>query len=428
MSPVRALRASARSLARHKGRTAMLVSGVVVGVAFLTLLLAFVEGMRSALVDRLVGTLPVTHLQVTSRQYALGALQFDNPFADLDSATVARLEGMERVARVLPMAALQAPAQLRASFFGQGFVTDAGVYGIEADQLGEDLPQGAAFSRRASGPVPTVISSDLIDMYNTGFAESNNLPKLNERILLNQDAMLTIGSSSFSPAPLGASVDRVPLQIVAASGNVPLAGISVPIEYVREWNRRYRGAEEASKYVSATVVAHDARDVEPLTRELEAVGLQVSSGRETAEKIAAIARYLSLAFGLVGIVILLVAGLGIANALALSVLERRREIGIFRSVGASRSAIRTLFLLEALLVGFAGSIVGIALAFGLEALANQVILGALPDSPLVPSTFFVNTWRIVGLAFMIGLVVSVLAGVSPAARASRLQPVEVLKG
>ena len=154
MSPVRALRASARSLARHKGRTAMLVSGVVVGVAFLTLLLAFVEGMRSALVDRLVGTLPVTHLQVTSRQYALGALQFDNPFADLDSATVARLEGMERVARVLPMAALQAPAQLRASFFGQGFVTDAGVYGIEADQLGEDLPQGAAFSRRASGPVP----------------------------------------------------------------------------------------------------------------------------------------------------------------------------------------------------------------------------------------------------------------------------------
>ncbi|MFN2432279.1 MAG: ABC transporter permease [Gemmatimonadota bacterium] len=428
MRPGKAVQVSVRSLSRRRGRTALLVSGVVVGVAFLMLLLAFVEGMRTALVDRLVGTLPVTHLQVTSRQYALGALQFDNPFADLDSATVARIEAMPRVESVLPMAALKAPAQLRASFFGQGFVTDAGVYGIERDQLGADLPQGSEFGRRSSGPVPTVISRDLIDMYNTGFAESNDLPKLNERILLNQDAVLTIGSSSFNPAELGTPVDRVPLQIVAASGNVPLAGISVPLDYVREWNRRFAAGEDAARFVSLTVVARDARDVEPLTRELEGAGLQVSSGRETAEKIAAIARYLSLAFGMVGLVILLVAGLGIANALALSVLERQKEIGIFRSVGASRGDIRTVFILEALLLGVAGSLLGIGLALGLEELANRLILDALPESALIPSTFFVNTWRIVGLAFMIGVVVSVLAGVSPASRASRLQPAEVLKG
>jgi putative ABC transport system permease protein len=426
--PAKALALAARNLSRHRGRTGLLVSGVVVGVCFLVLLLAFVEGMRAALVERLVGTLPVTHLQVTSRQYALGALQFDNPFAALEPETVETIRALPGVERVLPTAALRVPAQLRASVFGQGFVTDAGVFGIERELLGADLPEGRLFAHRSSGPVPAVVSRDLVDMYNTGFADAHGLPKLNERILLNQDAVLTIGTSSLSPAGAGSPVEHVPLQIVGTSANVPLAGISVPLTYVQEWNRRYAGEEAARRFASLTVVAADARRVEGLTRELERAGLEVRSGREIADKIAAIARYLSLAFGVVGLVVLLVAGLGIANALALSVLERRREIGLFRSLGASRGSIRAIFLLEALLLGVAGSALGVGLAFALEALADTLILGALPDSPFVPPTFFANTWRIIGLAFIIGVVVSVLAGVSPASRAARLQPAEVLKG
>jgi putative ABC transport system permease protein len=429
VSPAKAIGLSVRSLARHRGRTGLLVSGVVVGVAFLLLLLAFVEGMKSALVDRLVGSLPVTHLEVTTREMSFGALQLENPLsADLDSATVARLEVMPGVKRVLPMAVLEAPAQLRASFFGQGFVTDASVFGILPEILGVDLKPGLIFRHGGSGPVPVFISRKIMDMYNTGFADANDLPKLNEQILINQDAVLSIGSSSFRPASIGDEVERIPLQIVGASDNVPLAGISVPIEYVVAWNRQFAGEEAADRFGSLTVVAEDARVVPQLTQQIEGVGFRVNTGRELADKIAAIARYLSLAFGVVGIVILIVAGLGIANALALSVLERQREIGIFRSVGASRGNIRTLFLLEAFLLGLVGSVLGIGLAFGLELVANRLILTSLPASPLVPPSFFVNTWRIVGAAFIIGVVVSVLAGVSPAARAARLQPAEVLKG
>ncbi|HEY7529153.1 MAG TPA: FtsX-like permease family protein [Gemmatimonadota bacterium] len=428
MRPGGAIRLTLRGLARHAGRTALLVSGVVVGVAFLVVLLGFVEGMRTALVDRLVGSLPVTHLRVTTRQYGLGVLQFGNPFADLDSAMVRRVEAMPGVAHVLPMAALAAPAQMRASVFGQGFVTDTGVFGIQPEVLGGDLPQGSDFRRPGAGPIPAAISRELIDMYNTGFAEANGLPKLNDRILLNQDAVLTIGTSSFNPAGLGAQIDRVPLRIVAVSGNVPLAGISVPIGVVQDWNRRFAGSEAAGKFVSMTVVAEDAHAVEPLVRALEGAGLQVTTGRELAEKVAAIARYITLALAVVGGVVLLVAGLGIANALALSVLERRREIGLFRSVGASRGDIRGIFLLEALVLGAAGSALGLAAAVGLERAADAALLGALPESPFVPSTFFVNTWRNFALACSMGVFVSVLAGVSPASRAARLQPAEVLKG
>jgi ABC-type lipoprotein release transport system permease subunit len=427
VTPGNALRLGLRSLARHRARTALLVSGVLIGVTFILLLLAFVRGIQTAVVDRLVGSLPVTHLQVGSRQYAMGALQFDNPFARLDSTAVARVRALPGVREVLPMAALSTAAQLRASFFGQDFVTVAAVFGIESGLLEGDLA-GRPFERVAAGPVPAVISRDIVDMYNTGFAGANDLPKLNESILLNQEGVLTIGSSSLRPAGLDARIERVPVRIVGVSSRVPVAGISVPIAYVQEWNRRFGGERAAVELVGLTVVAADARQVDALTKRLEAMGLQVNSGRELARKVAAIARTLSLAFGLVGGVILLVAGLGIANALALSVMERQREIGIYRSVGASRGNIRTLFLLEALALGTLGSAGGVALALGLEGLVDRAILKSLPDLSLAPPTFFVNTWQIMGLAFIMGVAVSVLAGVPPAARAARLQPAEVLKG
>jgi putative ABC transport system permease protein len=85
-------------------------------------------------------------------------------------------------------------------------------------------------------------------------------------------------------------------------------------------------------------------------------------------------------------------------------------------------------LLEALLLGAVGSALGLAAAVGLERAADAALLAALPESPFVPSTFFVNTWRNFALACSMGVFVSVLAGVSPASRAARLQPAEVLKG
>lgn len=422
-----ALRLSLRSLGRHRGRTGLLAGGILVGVALLTLLLAFVKGVETAVVDRLVGTLPVTHLQVGARQYAMGAIQFDNPLAKLDSTTAARVRALPGVKDVLPMSALAAAAQLRASFFGQDFVTDAAVFGVTPQLLEGDLA-GRPFERLAAGPVPAFVSRDIVDMYNTGFAGANDLPKLNERILVGQEGALTIGSSSLRPAGLGTPIQRVPIRIVGVSSRVPVAGISVPLAYVQEWNRAFAGEKAAREYVGLTVVAADARAVDQLAKRIEALGLQVNTGRELSEKVAAIARTLSLAFGLVGGAVLLVASLGIANALALSVMERRREIGIYRSVGASRGNVRTLFLLEAFVLGTLGSGAGVLAALGLERLVDGAILKSLPDLSLVPSTFFVNTWQNVGLAFIMGVAVSVLAGVPPASRAARLQPADVLKG
>ena len=425
MGPGRALGRAARNLRRHGGRAALLAGGVAIGVAMLVFLLAFVGGTRKALLDRIVSSLPITHLTVVPRAFSLAVIKFESPFSVLDDSAVERIAAIPGVERVMPMAGLRLPAQLRATFFGQGFVTDTGVFGIEpalvADQLSADA--GFAAESEGYGPFPAVISSDLIDMYNTGFAKSNDLPQLTPDILRGQGATLYLGTSSFSPR---ATARAVPIRLVGVSDRVPLVGVSLPLSLVNAWNRDYAGMDEP-EYVQLTVVAARAEEVDSVAQSIESMGYTVTSGREIAQRVRTLTGVLRAAGALIGLVVLAVAGLGIANALLLSVMERRHEIGVFRSVGATRADIRLLFLCEAALIGLFGAALGVALAAVGSIGADWALDRLLPDLPFLPPTFFDLSWPILATGLSLGLLVSVLAAVSPAHRAARLDPARVLK-
>jgi putative ABC transport system permease protein len=425
MGPGRALGRAARNLRRHGGRAALLAGGVAIGVAMLVFLLAFVGGTRKALLDRVVSSLPITHLTVVPRAFSLAVIKFESPFSVLDDPAVDRIAALPGVERVMPMAGLRLPAQLRATFFGQGFVTDTGVFGIEPDLVADQLPSDAGFAAPGDGfgPFPAVISSDLIDMYNTGFAKSNDLPQLTPDILRGQDATLYLGTSSFSPR---ATARAVPIRLVGVSDRVPLVGVSLPLSLVNVWNRDFAGMDEP-EYVQLTVVAARAEEVDSVAQSIESMGYTVTSGREIAQRVRTLTDVLRAAGALIGLVVLAVAGLGIANALLLSVMERRHEIGVFRSVGATRGDIRLLFLCEAALIGLIGAVLGVALAAVGSIGADWALDRVLPELPFLPPTFFDLSWPILVTGLSLGLLVSVLAAVSPAHRAARLDPARVLK-
>ncbi len=426
MGPARAMGRAARSLSRHGARAALLAGGVAIGVALLVFLLAFVGGTRKALLDRVVSSLPITHLTVVPRGFSLAVIRFDSPFSVLDDRAAERIAGVPGVERVMPMAGLRMPAQLRATFFGQGFVTDTGVFGVEPALVADQLPPDARFGENVgAGPYPAVISSDLIDMYNTGFAKANGLPQLTPDILRNQDATLYLGFSSFNPGA-GTAVRAVPIRMVGVSDRVPLVGVSLPLTVVNEWNRDLAGMSRP-EYIQLTVVAARADEVDSIASTIESMGYTVTSGREIAQRVRTITGVLRAAGALIGLVVLAVAGLGIANALLLSVMERRHEIGVFRSVGATRADIRLLFLCEAALVGLLGTGLGLALAVGATLVADWGLRRALPDLPFLPPSFFDLSWSTLAAGLSLGVLVSVLAAVSPAHRAARLDPARVLK-
>jgi putative ABC transport system permease protein len=179
--------------------------------------------------------------------------------------------------------------------------------------------------------------------------------------------------------------------------------------------------------VQLTVVAGRAEEVDGIAGRIEAMGYTVTTGREIAERVRTLTDVLRAAFGTIGLVVLVVAGIGIGNALLLSVMERRHEIGIFRSVGASRGDIRLLFLVEAGLIGLLGAVTGVLLAFLAARVADLLLDRVLPDLPLLPQSFFALSWPILLAGLTLGVLVSVLAAVPPAHRAARLDPARTLE-
>jgi putative ABC transport system permease protein len=116
-----------------------------------------------------------------------------------------------------------------------------------------------------------------------------------------------------------------------------------------------------------------------------------------------------------GAVALLVGGIGVANTMIISVLERRAEIGLRRSLGATRGHIRVQFLAEALLLSLGGGLVGLLLGSGVTAL-YATLQGW---STVVPA------WVLAG-GIAATLVVGAVAGILPALRAARVAPTEAL--
>jgi ABC-type antimicrobial peptide transport system permease subunit len=220
-------------------------------------------------------------------------------------------------------------------------------------------------------------------------------------------------------------VRAVPVRLVGVSDRVPLVGVSLPLSVVNEWNRELAGMSRP-EYVQLTVVASRAEQVDSIAGAIENMGYTVTSGREIAQRVRTLTDVLRAAGALIGLVVLAVAGVGIANALLLSVIERRHEIGVFRSVGATRGDIRLLFLCEAALVGLLGAALGTALAAAATVAADWALDRVLPDLAILPPSFFDLSWSVLATGLSLGVLVSVLAAVSPAHRAARLDPARVL--
>ena len=127
------------------------------------------------------------------------------------------------------------------------------------------------------------------------------------------------------------------------------------------------------------------------------------------------ASFTNLLLGL-GSVALLVGGVAIANVMVMSVLERRMEIGVRRSIGATRREIRYQFLLESIVLSGIGGLVGVMLG-------SLITLAYTNYTNIV---FSIPVWQILG-AVVLALLIGAMSGVYPAIKASKIQPAEAVR-
>lgn len=177
-------------------------------------------------------------------------------------------------------------------------------------------------------------------------------------------------------------------------------------------------ANASSQYVRATdATLKSVRDLIPATANPEnPEEVNVSRPSDALEaKAAAQGAFTSLLLGL-GAVALLVGGVGIANVMVISVLERRSEIGLRRALGATRRHISTQFLTESLLLAAIGGVAGVVLG----ALVTAIAASAQGQPTVVPPLAL-------GGGLVAALAIGAVAGLFPSVRASRLSPTEALR-
>jgi putative ABC transport system permease protein len=144
------------------------------------------------------------------------------------------------------------------------------------------------------------------------------------------------------------------------------------------------------------------------------------------KKQLAIFNILGLVLGGIGGIALVVAAVGVVNTMIMSILERTREIGVMRAVGARRGTVSLLFTIEAALLGFWGGVFGLAIGYGAVLVANPIINRQLSGNNISSSNIItLPIWLIIGV-IALTTVIGVLAGLYPARRAAHLDPVEAL--
>lgn len=131
--------------------------------------------------------------------------------------------------------------------------------------------------------------------------------------------------------------------------------------------------------------------------------------------------------GIFGSLALMVASIGIVNTLVMAILERRREIGIMKAIGASDGDVKKLFFAEAGAMGILGGIVGVVLGWAIGQVINVGTNVYLKRQSLPPEHFWAVPWWLVGAAIAFAFVVSLVSGLYPAGRAARLDPVQALR-
>ena len=181
-------------------------------------------------------------------------------------------------------------------------------------------------------------------------------------------------------------------------------------------------------YGSAIVRVNDPAAMPDVRKRIKELGFGSFSIMDELEQLRLVFLIINSALGLLGGISLLVASFGIANTMIMSILERTREIGIMKAIGAEDREIKLIFFIEASVIGFTGGVLGSLCAWGIDAIANRLAYRFIlkPQGASYVDFFALPLYLWAG-AIVFAVLISIVAALYPAARAARIDPVKALR-
>ena len=188
-----------------------------------------------------------------------------------------------------------------------------------------------------------------------------------------------------------------------------------------------RAASDQPVYSAISAHVKNPSQVQAVEEAIKKMGFTTFSLLDASQSLRSVFRVLDLFLLIFGSLALAVASIGIVNTLVMAILERRREIGIMKAIGASDGDVKKLFFAEAGAMGILGGVAGVALGWAIGRIINFGTNIYLRRESLTPDNFWSVPWWLVALAIGFSFLVSLVSGLYPAARAAKLDPVQALR-
>ena len=472
------LKLAMRNLREAKLRATLTSMGVIVGVAVIVTMVSFGLGLQRNLLSRFKALDLFSEMSVYGKTISAAmnrtanrrggdrppgprVPENDAPTRVLDDAAVAEISRIPGVLYVEPAVFFFVEIRVNGKTFGEN------VGGANVPNLStrfKEFETGQFISRPEADEA--VVSFDFV--HNAGFSSpAEALGKEIEFLVPSKEGEESDDQPSFFGLPLGGEESSPSKSGVAAAktfrivgvlkevklntgpgpsrGFMPTGEINIPIAAARQWSLEHTGEQnkvimalaresgvigqdEVPGYFSAVVRVNDPVALADVRNKLKQMGLGSFSIVDQLDQIRTVFLIINSILGLLGGISLLVASFGIANTMIMSILERTREIGIMKAIGAEDREIKLIFFFEAAVIGVIGGVIGSIAAWVIDVVANRLAYRFIlkPQGASFVDFFHLPPWLWLG-AILFALSVSILAALYPAARAARIDPVRALR-
>ncbi|HYG64925.1 MAG TPA: ABC transporter permease [Thermoanaerobaculia bacterium] len=408
MNPREAFRSALENLAGHKLRSALTMLGMIFGVGAVIAMLSIGAGAEEQALG-MIERLGLRNVLIRAREYKTEELQeirqksLGVSFRDAAAISEA-VPGVDLVApriRIEPYKVLSAAGKTEATVFGVSH-HHAGLADLELAE-GRFLD---ALDESTHAQVCVIGPGVRRDLFGYG-------PAVGEEVKVDDVWLEVIGvlaatgqGETFEGVPVGSVETEIYLPVTTAERKFERPPLDSPLDEIVVRLKEGQSGREAAAVISGLLSRlHAGTD----DYEIVVPEALLEQSRRTQ-------RLFNVVMGCIAGISLLVGGIGIMNIMLATVLERTREIGVRRAVGARRSDIRFQFVVESfaisLIGGLAGVIAGIAIARGVAVYAGW-------ETIVTVGSILIST----GVAMTVGLA----SGIYPATRAAGLDPIEALR-
>ena len=284
---------------------------------------------------------------------------------------------------------------------------------LAAPLLGKEMTM--RYAQRASAPAQPALVPP-----NASSSSDSDLSGASYSVISREQKLKIVGVSDLDPESMrGPTRAKVFLPLRLAE--------SLHVMQPTDLREISRAASDQPVYSSISVRVKNPSQVQPVEDAIKKMGFTTFSILDASRGLRQFFAVLYAFLGIFGSLALMVASIGIVNTLVMAILERRREIGIMKAIGASDGDVKKLFFAEAGAMGILGGIFGVVFGWIIGQVINFGTNIYLRSQSLPPEHFWAVPWWLVGFAILFSAGVSLISGLYPAGRAARLDPVQALR-